>query len=467
MDKLLNDTKTLRGAVLGLLFVAAIVGGSKVLAAMEPASGMIVGAALFLSVICLFFMEFAAAALIVMMIFSPEIVLAHVPKHDIVIRFDDILIVVLCMSWTLKTVMNRKLKFVKYTPLNLPIAIFFMVSVFSTLNGIANGYVKGTESVFFLLKYLEYYMAFFIFINIFNDRRTLSKFVKYFYATAAAACAWGVYDIMRGTKRISLPFEGMGEANTYGGYLLIVLGLALCMAIEAPAIFPKILFILSSILASVLILFTYSRASYLGMAGVVLAALLCSRSYKRMIFILFLGLLVMISPSIIPQSVVERVSLSFRSSDAVEVAPNIKLSRHDSSYNKYEAMVYVLGFWKEHPVLGMGVTGVGLVDTQYPRVLGETGLVGSLAFAWMLFTIFLMFLKSRRVLYGPDKPDYWKWRGLVDGYICGFAGILIHSLGANTFIIIRIIEPFWFLTAVIASIPAAFEESAQGGRAVR
>jgi hypothetical protein len=31
--------------------------------------------------------------------------------------------------------------------------------------------------------------------------------------------------------------------------------------------------------------------------------------------------------------------------------------------------------------------------------------------------------------------------------------MLGHAIGANTFIIVRIMEPFWFLTAMIIMIP--------------
>ncbi len=31
--------------------------------------------------------------------------------------------------------------------------------------------------------------------------------------------------------------------------------------------------------------------------------------------------------------------------------------------------------------------------------------------------------------------------------------MLVHAIGANTFIIVRIMEPFWFLTAIIIMIP--------------
>ena len=40
-------------------------------------------------------------------------------------------------------------------------------------------------------------------------------------------------------------------------------------------------------------------------------------------------------------------------------------------------------------------------------------------------------------------------RGLTMGFLAGFTGLLFHALGANTFIIVRIMEPFWFVTGMV------------------
>jgi hypothetical protein len=45
-------------------------------------------------------------------------------------------------------------------------------------------------------------------------------------------------------------------------------------------------------------------------------------------------------------------------------------------------------------------------------------------------------------------------KGLSIGFFAGFIGLLFHALGANTFIIVRIMEPFWFFTGIIAVLPA-------------
>jgi hypothetical protein len=39
------------------------------------------------------------------------------------------------------------------------------------------------------------------------------------------------------------------------------------------------------------------------------------------------------------------------------------------------------------------------------------------------------------------------------GYLSGFIGLLVHAFGANTFIIVRIMEPFWFMTGMVVMIP--------------
>jgi len=39
------------------------------------------------------------------------------------------------------------------------------------------------------------------------------------------------------------------------------------------------------------------------------------------------------------------------------------------------------------------------------------------------------------------------------GLIAAFVGILFHAVTANSFIIIRIMEPFWFLAGMVMAIP--------------
>jgi len=101
----------------------------------------------------------------------------------------------------------------------------------------------------------------------------------------------------------------------------------------------------------------------------------------------------------------------------------------------------------KHPILGYGVTGYHFLDAQYPRVLAETGVLGLIFFVWLLVEIF------KNALYAYRNTSDPLFSGLSLGYLAGFIAMLVHAIGANTFIIVRIMEPFWFLTAIIIMIP--------------
>ena len=81
-------------------------------------------------------------------------------------------------------------------------------------------------------------------------------------------------------------------------------------------------------------------------------------------------------------------------------------------------------------------------------MLVETGLLGLLAFFAILLAIWRHVWRSYKELQVP-----WH-KGLALGYLAGFAALLIHALGANTFIIVRIMEPFFIFTGVVVLLPA-------------
>jgi O-antigen ligase len=103
--------------------------------------------------------------------------------------------------------------------------------------------------------------------------------------------------------------------------------------------------------------------------------------------------------------------------------------------------------WVRRPVLGYGVTGFRFLDTQYFRTLVETGIVGFAAFLWLIVSVLRSTGDSLVLLREPNE------RGLVIGFLAGTVGLLVHSFGSNTFIIIRIMEPFWFFMAIVVALP--------------
>ena len=93
------------------------------------------------------------------------------------------------------------------------------------------------------------------------------------------------------------------------------------------------------------------------------------------------------------------------------------------------------------------MTGFAFMDAQFVRVLAETGLVGLAAFLWLLW-------RTWHVAWDTHKRAAGTWyEGVTLGYLAGLVAMVIHSIGANTFIIVRIMEPFWFFTGIVTMLP--------------
>jgi O-antigen ligase len=99
------------------------------------------------------------------------------------------------------------------------------------------------------------------------------------------------------------------------------------------------------------------------------------------------------------------------------------------------------------PIFGYGVTGFAFMDQQFARTLVETGIVGFVTFLALVWAVLKAGLGSMRSLTVPED------RGLALGFVAGTVGLLGHALGANTFIIVRIMEPFWFFAAIVVALP--------------
>lgn len=61
--------------------------------------------------------------------------------------------------------------------------------------------------------------------------------------------------------------------------------------------------------------------------------------------------------------------------------------------------------------------------------------------------------QSRSWFYPNDNTWLLTGRRVLGGFLAGFIGLLVHSIGANTFIIVRIMEPFWFVLGMVVMIP--------------
>lgn len=395
----------------------------------------------------------AIVIIIFAMLLSPEIVAGQVPTRGVTMRVEDILLVVLFLAWLAKLSIKKEWRFLRNTPLNVPIGTYIFIVTVATFLGTLVGDVNPKIVPFYILKYAEYFMIYFLVTNILSDPKQVKVFIALFLVTAFIVCLYGYRQFAIG-EDLTAPFEGTAEPNTLGGYILFVM--AIVIGLFAHSRLPRRQMLLGClfIFAFPILLKSHSRCTYLGFIPMWLTIVLLTKR-KKVFLITVLIMFLLLSPFITPQSVKDRIKTTF-------TPPTVGAQRYYREYefigekvtldqsasSRVDQWKMVFRTFPRSPLLGHGITGVGFfIEGELVRILGESGLLGIWAFIWLITTIFRVSLHN----LGEVKDDFS--RGLITGFVGGFVGLLVHALTTNTFIIVRIMEPFWFITAIVVMLP--------------
>jgi len=395
--------------------------------------------------------QLALYLILLLIIWSPEFGggAAEVTVRDrpATVRGEDLVLAALVLVWFFRFLKGGAFR-IPRTPLNFPMMLYISIAVLATVLGIVRGNVGVRLGFFFNLKFFQYFVFFFMALAFVRTREQARQLVYFSVAVFVTAVLYGYTQLGAG-DRLYAPFDDK-EPNTFGGYMLIMISLCIGMAMHHPSKNARFFFFLIPALCMIPFLYTKSRASYAGFiaAYFAFAAFAHRRSFFIMIGLLFL--VVMIGGySILPPEIQERIGGTFEA-DPNPWAPKASLLGVEfdpSASARIISYGLALRVWLLQPLLGNGVTGTHFIDGQYFRTLAETGIFGITAFVM----IFARLIHSMRRIYDRTEDPFFK--GLTLGMLCATFGLLGHALTSNTFVIIRIAEPFWILTALVMLIP--------------
>lgn len=400
--------------------------------------------ALVLSMICFFYPQVAFYILIFSMLFSPEVIVGQTAAREITFRFDDFLLLIIVFTWLVRAAIYKELAIFRRTSLHSPIALFMAVSLLATFLGMVIGRVGVATGLFFNLKIFEYFVIFFMVVNYVKEEKEIKTYIILVLLVALLVNLYALYQVPFG-GRVSAPFEGVhGEPNTLGGYLLIIISLTLALFLLRSFGQRTNFLVPLLVLSGVILMFTQSRGSWLGL--IFMSAPFILLSPKRLFFIIGAFLLIIILPYVAPESTKERFVGTFRADPFFARTERFMGMGLDPSASE-RLTSYKKGFelWKKRPFLGYGVTGAGFVDGQFLRVLVETGIVGVALFLFLLWRMTLFLWDT---YWSVDDPFF---KALSLGMLGALAGLIGHGISASSFIIVRIMEPFWFLMGLFAA----------------
>ncbi|MDQ6959689.1 MAG: O-antigen ligase family protein [Mariprofundaceae bacterium] len=404
--------------------------------------------------------ELALYLLILSTLLSPEIEIGNVDKaatttvsRGITIRLDDILLTIISLTWLFRMAASKGLGLVRRTPINQPIVWYWLATALATIVGFSAGRV-GMFGFFFVLKYLEYFVLFYVIINQTHDEAVIKRYIMVMLFTCFVVSLAGIAQIPGG-ERVTAVFEGrQSEPNTLGGYLVLMFAVTLGLFLNEVDKMKR--WRLAGLLVLILppLAFTQSRSSYLGFVIMIGLFILLSRQKRFLIGFSLLALVLL--PFVLPGDVINRVAFTFGQAqqkgqiDVGGVHIDTSTSARLHTWNR----VLTEDIFK-HPLLGVGVTGGRFIDGQYPRVIYETGMIGMVLFLWLLRRIWVLLRVCYRELSDPGL------KGMALGTLCGLGGLMIHAIGSNTFVIVRIMEPFMILVGL--SLAALLIEQQKAG----
>ncbi len=366
--------------------------------------------------------------------------------RGLTLRLDDFLMMLVGCAWLAKIALVRQGVQYLQTPLNTAIAYYLGASIVATLIGVLLGRVRPFAGFFFLLKYYEYFFLYFMTVNLVTEEKQIKHLVTVSLVTCFLVSLYAIFQMANG-QRASAPFEGKeGEPNTLGGYLVFMLSIVTGLLVTPGASRNRMWHFVLLMTGFVALQATLSRSSYLA-AGVVVMVFMIYLSRRRPLLLTFVLLGVMAAPVWAPESVKNRVMYTFTQSSREGEQYRIGAVKVDTSTtDRLRSWQEAVKSWKESPLWGKGVTGGPFMDAMYPKLLADVGLLGIVAFGFLMWSIYRL---ARSALQEIDDPYF---HGIIIGFLLGFVGMLIHGIGANTFIIVRIMEPFWLYAALIAKV---------------
>jgi hypothetical protein len=370
---------------------------------------------------------------------SPELSLGGVGD----LRLEDFLTPALLLSWLGRSMRDRER--VIATPLAAPAMLYLGAMTLSTLIGVSAGTTQPGRSFAVLMKYAEYYVLFLLIVNNVRTPREFKAVALFaLFAAAASALLASRPSASPGDFSSVRPTGPEGEtANIYGGFLVLHLGLACSLLVFARTAFLKVASLASVLAMGSTVMGTLSRTSYASFAiGLTLVGVLLER--RLLALLLAAGVFFFV---LAPDQAADRAgNLMTVAAGGSHPSLDARFQAWEMISNRMTGTRYLLGH-------GAGSIPFADADSEYFRILADTGMLGLALFGWILLRIGRMAWAAYRA-----QPRETFGYAYAVGFLVSFVAILIHAFAATSFTSIRTMEGFVILCGLTAVLHHRGEE---------
>ncbi|TRZ53919.1 O-antigen ligase domain-containing protein [bacterium] len=424
--------------------------------------------------------KYVIAAVLVFIPLYPKFPLFTVPYTYVQIRAEDFLIAAIWGIFILRSLVVKKIKF---PPVTYSIVIYFLVGLISLLSAIfITKNIFPSVAVLHFFRRVEYLSIFFLVYWASKDQSSRKYYLELILLSAIGVLLYGLAQIYlnapvistmdaEASKGMALTLRpGVPLSSTFAGhydlavYLIMILSFLtslLCSIKDWLKRLPILVFFVA-------ILWLFMQAgSRIGLLGLFLSVALICYLYRRyllgLILLIVMSAFVIATPSFISrfQTIIKVFTsqvILIKPALAVAIAPSatpaaipteaIRSIQQDTSTSirfDVEWPMSLRSFYK-NPLLGTGYSSLGLAtDNDYLRALGETGLVGLLAFLSILIALFNKLKSGLKDQEGINKIISISAMGI-------FVSFLVIAVFLDVFESSKIAILFWAYMGLALSI---------------
>ncbi len=378
------------------------------------------------------------------------------------LRIEDFLIVILGLVWIANFLISGRRK-VKKPPLFFPILAWVGIGFVSLLTNWIFTNLSLDRGFFYFLKEIEFFIFYFYIFYHIKNIDSAKFLIKLWIFLGAVNVGYVIYQMVVGYRFVTTFGFRTGEYGTAalgewgvfptGAFFLIIFIFLLNIFLyyflnsNISKIKKGILGIVA--VGPVLGVFgTGSITNFLGLIIAVILTLFFLFLKKKTFKLVFISILFLIF-------IVVLFNFSLEHSPTVKrLLPVLSPDVFSSSY-KYGRVIYWTPFLEEISefsltslLIGVGKGYVGDTHNQFLRNFVETGIIGSLAFLFLIFTILKISFKR----YLKDQNSFSL--GLSAGLLVATLVMLFLSLATDSFIVVKPVSVYWSFAAITMAVLA-------------
>jgi len=367
------------------------------------------------------------------------------------IRIEDILIVILGLIWLVNILISGKKRLEK-PPLFFPILIWLSIGFVSVLTNWFFRNLSFDRGFFYFLKCLEFFIFYFyIFYHLKNIES--AKFITNFLIFLGTVnVGYVVYQAITGLQVGEYGAGAVGERGVFptGAFFLIFfvffLNIFLYYFLNLNiSILKKGILGIIAMGPALGVFGSDSKTNFLGLVFALFLTLFFLFLRKKSFKLILVSILILILVAFIFIFALNHIRFVSR------LFPMFFPSRIIADFIRGR-LIFIKPVFKEaleRPLFlffGSGIGYLGESHNQYVRNLVETGIIGSLAF---LFLIWIIIKKSFKI-YSKSRDGFSL--GLSAGLLVATLTMLFLSVATDSFIVVKLASVYWSFTAVTMAV---------------